>query len=835
MNKPFSALTGTRNGEKYGLVFLLGCLPLMLVLLPLVIYDKGYFIYYGDFVSQQLPFYYHAGEVVRSGGLLGWDWGTDLGSSFIGSYAFYLAGSPFFWLTMLFPQKAMLLVFPWVLCLKHGVAALTAYGYIRRFVANRNAAVTGGLLYAYSGFQLFNLFFNHFQDVTAFFPLLLISLEELVNHNRRGWFALSVALMACINYFFFAGQVVFLVIYFFLRVNCSDFHIDLKKFAAIAIEAVLGVMLACAILLPAALAVLGNDRVSTSLFGQSMLFYSDKTRIMRIIQSFFMIPDAPARPNLFDTDSGKWASIGGYLPLFSMMGVITFAGQKKRHWATRLIFVCILCAFIPWLNSMFYMFNGAYYARWYYMPILIMAMMTAYCLDSREVRWERGMVISILMPVLFGLISLLPVQNADDSIEFFKFANLYSYLYIGLAVVLLCWLGLFWIYCLRREGKPFLRQSVYLTVTACVACTMTMVYFGKIIGVDSAAYRQKAIHGGDAISVSYAQDDADYFRVDISENIDNYPMYWGLSNMRCFQSVVAPSIMEFYESIGISRDVASRADVESYTLRGLFSVKYYFQEQEYADDGTDVTVNLDMPGFVFDREENGFRIYRNEYYIPMGFPFDTYVTDESLEGKTDAAKERVLIQALVLDDEQIERYSDIIEDGTDLNSMSLSPEQYLLECEKHAQESCTDFCYDPSGFSAHITLDAPKLVFFSVPYEKGWSATVNGQPVQVEKVDHGMTAIRCEAGENEIVFHYTLPGLRGGVCLTLLGIVLLVLYRIGGKRLFTAKYGTHVHSYDYQPYDSIRAAKAYTAALQSELRHPKKGEANHGASERNNT
>lgn len=829
MNKTHSLLSARRDGEKYTLVFGLGFLSLLIVLLPLMILDKGYFLYYGDFVSQQLPFYAHAGEVVRSGGLLGWDWGTDLGSSFIGSYAFYLTGSPFFWLTMLSPQKAVLYLIPWLLCLKHGIAALTAYGYIRRFVMNKHAAVIGGLLYAFSGFQLFNIFFNHFQDVTAFFPLLLIALEELVNHNRRGWFALSVALMGCINYFFFFGQVVFVVLYFFLRVNCKDFKVDLKKLGAIAIEAVLGVMIACAVLLPAAMAVLENDRVSTSLFGQNMLFYGDKTRIVRIIQSFFMIPDAPARPNLFKTDSGKWASIGGYLPLFSMMGVIAFMGQKKRHWAARLIWVCILCAFIPWFNSMFYMFNSAYYARWFYMPILIMAMMTAYTLDSRELDWRKGLFASLAAPVIFGIISLLPVQNDDDSISFFQFANIYPYFYIGLAVVLLCWLGAYYVYCLRREGKPFLQKSVWLTAAACVACTMTMVYFGKTIGTDGASYREKAIGGRENLTISYETDESDYFRVDISENVDNYPMFWGLSSMRCFQSVVAPSIMEFYESIGITRDVASRAEPSVYTLRGLFSVKYYFQEIKDDPDAGE----FEMPGFVFDREENGFRIFRNDYYIPMGFTYDYYVTDETLEGKTDAAKQRVLIHALVLEEEQAQRYSDRIRPASALGIAAISQQQYLTECEQHAQEACRNFEYDAKGFSADLSLAEPKLVFFSVPYESGWTAYVNDTPVLVEKVDHGFMAIGCDAGENHITFRYALPGLKYGVCLTVAGIILLALYACFGKKLFDGKQSCHVHSYDYQPVDGIRAAAAYMQEIQESTRHPKcvKGEDHHGTSQ----
>ncbi len=106
---------------------------------------------------------------------------------------------------------------------------MTAYAFIRRFVRSKNAALIGGMLYAFSGFQTFNIFFNHFHDVTAFFPLMLIAMEERINNNRRGVFALSVALMGIINYFFFTGQAVFLIIYLLARLKSPDFNINWKN------------------------------------------------------------------------------------------------------------------------------------------------------------------------------------------------------------------------------------------------------------------------------------------------------------------------------------------------------------------------------------------------------------------------------------------------------------------------------------------------------------------------------------------------------------------------------------------------------------------------------
>jgi uncharacterized membrane protein YfhO len=74
--------------------------------LPFVILNKGYFIFFGDFNVQQIPFYRMAHEAVRTGNIF-WNWNTDLGVNFIGSYSFYLLFSPFFWLTLPFPTSVV--------------------------------------------------------------------------------------------------------------------------------------------------------------------------------------------------------------------------------------------------------------------------------------------------------------------------------------------------------------------------------------------------------------------------------------------------------------------------------------------------------------------------------------------------------------------------------------------------------------------------------------------------------------------------------------------------------------------------------------------------------
>ena len=198
--------------------FVLAGLMYLLAALPILIIHKGLFFYYGDYNVQQVPFYILAHRAIRSGSLF-WNFGLDLGGPLIGDLSFYLTGSPFFWLTLPFPERAVPYLMPCLMALKYATGATLAYLYIRRFVKNPLSARAGGLLYAFSGFNACNIVFNHFTDAVCFFPLLLITFDDLVAIDlaeddgvRNAFrpflrFALTVTLLAVINYYFFFFSV----------------------------------------------------------------------------------------------------------------------------------------------------------------------------------------------------------------------------------------------------------------------------------------------------------------------------------------------------------------------------------------------------------------------------------------------------------------------------------------------------------------------------------------------------------------------------------------------------------------------------------------------------
>lgn len=81
------------------------------------------------------------------------------------------------------------------------------------------------------------------------------------------------------------------------------------------------------------------------------------------------------------------------------------------------------------------------------------------------------------------------------------------------------------------------------------------------------------------------------------------------------------------------------------------------------------------------------------------------------------------------------------------------------------------------------------LLFTSIPYDKGWSVRVNGEPVgndRVVKIGESLLAVKLNAGANAVEFTYMPVGLMQGLYISLASLLLLILLLIL-KKLFPGK------------------------------------------------
>ena len=68
---------------------------------------------------------------------------------------------------------------------------------------------------------------------------------------------------------------------------------------------------------------------------------------------------------------------------------------------------------------------------------------------------------------------------------------------------------------------------------------------------------------------------------------------------------------------------------------------------------------------------------------------------------------------------------------------------------------------------------AGEYLFLSLPYSEGYSACVNGKPVEIIEVLDHFIAIRLETGHNEITLSFFPPGLSVGIAISAISIVIL--------------------------------------------------------------
>ena len=198
-----TSLDRPRGGKKYYiLAFVLGCVPFLITSLSFIIRNGGVFYFYGDFNSQQLPFTIYIAKHLSNMDLPQFDFNAGAGLDFFSAYLFYNLFSPFTFIYALFPDGAIIYAFTFVIALKFGFCALSAYTYASRFCRTPNYAVMSAVLYAYSGYIMAN-FLYHYLDALAFFPLMPAALEAAVVDKRRGVFGLSVMLCAFTNYYIF--------------------------------------------------------------------------------------------------------------------------------------------------------------------------------------------------------------------------------------------------------------------------------------------------------------------------------------------------------------------------------------------------------------------------------------------------------------------------------------------------------------------------------------------------------------------------------------------------------------------------------------------------------
>ncbi len=748
----------------------------LFIFLPFLIVDKGFFLYCGDYNSQQIPFYVHVQQFIKDGGGT-WDWGTDLGSSFINSYSFYNLGSPFLWLTLPFPSSWIPYMMVPLFMLKFGSIAAGACLYLRRYAKTATMPIVVSVVYAFCGFNVYNIFFNHMLEPVVFFPFLLWAMDGLILEKKTGWFALFVGLALLNSYFFFIGNVVFLLIYFIIQCLFGTYRFRLPAFLQLGFEAILGVGIGMALALPSVLSLMDNPRTDNFANGMNVILYWHVQQIPAILSSLIVPPDPPYLPNVFTEGAIKWTSMSAFLPLFSIAGVAAYFRSKRGGWLKIILLTSLVMALVPILNSSFFAFNASYYARWFYMPLLMMCLASLFALEDKQIDLAFGLKFTIVVTTLWGFMGLIPTETDDGAtrIGLGQYTGKF-WLTWGTAMLGIVAFALIWHFC--RNKKQYASILLGAVMGFSVLYSVIHISLGKFPQWDGDQYYVEQQYEGSA-QLEFPEDDQ-FYRIDTYNTYDNLGIWLNKSTLQTFHSVVTPSILEFYPNLGVKRDVSSKPEPEHYALRGLLSAKYTVVP--LADRELFEAENPGSFGWEYLGAQGVFALYENENFVPLGFTYDAFIPMTTLESVQEEDRAPLLMRGIGLSPEQIAQYAHLFEQEIGFSN-TVSYDAYVQDAAKLRENASSETSADASGFSVEITLDKENLVFFSVPYDPGFTATVDGEEAEILNVSGGMMAVYADAGTHEIVFTYKTPGFALGLGISAFCVLLLAGYWVYSRRV----------------------------------------------------
>ena len=369
--------------------------------------------YGGDYSAQYIPMGYHVWdyyhEWAKTGHFTLFDSTLYLGANSFGSNAYYGLFSPFNIIICMFPRSLVPQAVAICSIIKLACAGLFFSGYMRNaFGVKENVARICGIAYAFCGWGAFYLWYNNYQDILVFLPLVLWGVERTIKDQKPWLLSVGVFFLAICNYVLMVPYLVCTFFYamfrFFQQVrnktikeNFTILGFGVAGFAG-------GLLLALFIFAPAFMATMTSPKLDIVSYGDRLKDYlsaGDFSSFFKLLFSWEVAPDQhnyviPARVyypileffvpattcrSLPSLELKSWdfddmaVSLWCYVPFIMFLVPALIQSGKEKKWSHFIGFaLLVLTLFTPFMSYLTMGFSNGY-ARW---TLFIVSSLIAY-------------------------------------------------------------------------------------------------------------------------------------------------------------------------------------------------------------------------------------------------------------------------------------------------------------------------------------------------------------------------------------------------------------------------------------------------------------------------
>ena len=723
----------------------------------------GCFMVTTDFLNQQIGFILETKKMLASGFPF-WSWNTFFGQDFIASYSFYTVTSPFVWINCLCPVKYMMYSITFTLYLKLICIGLLSFLYFRKIQIKEQVAITGSLLFTFSSFVTISIGFYHFLEPIMCFPLLLWAIEKFIRGEKHSALILGLSTFAVgfANFYFVPCTLLSALIYLLCRLFSKDVNLSFNQIAIGVTSAVLGLAMSSFILLPTVLYMMGGERAQMGTIWNWTI--ADR------IGSLF-IPKVREGEIPLLSYTG-WNSTAAYLAVLGVLPAAIYVWRKK-NWLSAVIVALLVCYLTP-LNGLFSLFTDVNYTRWAYALNFVLVTATVFFLNENMTIKRKQLLVFVFATLVvfvyryFWLIwkPLRGYMLTSDE--------------IGInAITLLCLLtgsAFLLIYCRNQQTKVLQRLIIiFSAIQLCCFCFLRSDAYCNTFDGDK---NKKNLYAMYVKNNSYPyQLQWNTYRTDFITRTQ--PYYYAnvclLKNapsVSSYNSVRSNKLTKLCLTIDKAQQKKPSGILKDYNQQSFDCLMSVRDVVQYKDSYS--TTTNEIAG-TLENETDDYMLYQAKYYIPFGFAYDSFVMQEEIDSLI-YTKSSVDIPLMMLDNIAV-KSEDVSELSKHLSKSTINRKAPLDSIYiERKQVTGYDTEWTTKGFNCKVNIPKePQLIFFSIPAEKGFNATIDGESTKIYEVNCGLSAVLVTEGLHSIVFEYTPQGFYIGLIIALISFLLLLL------------------------------------------------------------
>ncbi|MBQ4068227.1 MAG: YfhO family protein [Lachnospiraceae bacterium] len=791
-----------------------------------------------DCYHQYAPFHKELWRKITSGESLTYSWNIGLGSNFVALYAYYLA-SPLNWIIGLVSEKNIVEIMNLFIIVKLGLASFTFSYYLsKRFNTKQLNVATFSIFYALSSYVCAFSWNLMWLDCLLLLPIVVLGIEMLVKEGKYSLYCISLGLCIISNYYIAIMICIFSVLYFGFQLivnNTNTKGFFTRRIIGFGIHSLLAGGFAACLFIPAFVA-LSNTASGEFDFPDNLQRYFS---ILQMLSRSMINIDAaifePHDPNIYCT-----VAVFLLVPIYWFSNKIDIKEKIGKTFFLALLLISFNLNIPNYIWHGFHFPNSLPCRESFIYIFLILTMCYEGLLHIKEISNKQlfgayGVSLGILL-----LFEQIFVDNGDYAftsvylsilfITFYLFvlmafrskSNYYSSIAIYLLFVVIFSEAFINTY---LTGFSTTSRTYYMKDNEIIEELLDSVEetddsFYRIEKYERRTKNDATWHGYRGASIFSSTTNAPiseiYGALGFEESCNAYAYYGHTPLTEALLSIKYILGNELKNDTNLVTMINSKTD--NNTTVYLYENKYVLPLGFMVDSAA---------GNIFDSTSPNPFTCQNSLFTALGGEgelFTRLTVDSSTGVNTITTEEDMhifvysttsceainidvinnglvssehfgsLTHKYILDAGKVSSGSTVTVKSSDnevsdiqIYAYSFNETAFTNLVESLNQNAMELETFEDTYLKGTVTANEDGLLFTSIPYDKGWTALVDGKEVEIETLEDAFIMVPVSEGTHTIEFKYVPGGFYLGIIISLLSCVAFITILVCTKKLATKK------------------------------------------------